>query len=65
MSKYIGTYELGDVFKCECDRRRKLVSPYLAAHWEEKLSFECECGRVYHTRRGKVWFVERARRAKQ
>lgn len=54
-SEYVGAFELGDKFPCACGEQHELTGAYLAAHWNELLTHECDkCGTVHELRGGRV-----------
>lgn len=54
-STYIGDFELGSKFPCACGEMHELTGVYLAAHWNELLTHECEkCGTVHELRGGRI-----------
>jgi hypothetical protein len=54
-TEYVGAYELGESFPCACGESHELTDTYLAAHWDELLTHECDkCGTVHELRGGRV-----------
>jgi hypothetical protein len=56
---------IGEDFQCPCGIVINLGGPWVAAHWDEKLKYTCECGQLFFIRSGIVRLRQTARSSGQ